>query len=116
VSQTSPPRSSEVSFYTTPPVLSLIFLADQDYSHLLLLSDGLTETLSDQELVDLCRPPENHLNEHSSPQAAWDHWNPQDAAKRIIDFAEEVGASDNMTVLVIRLGGWGKVRLFLEIR
>lgn len=56
-------------------------------------SDGIGDVMSDQEVVDECR-----LAKH-----------PQDAAKRVIKYAEDLGADDNATVLCVPLRGWGHV-------
>jgi protein phosphatase PTC6 len=50
--------------------------------------------LSDQEVVDMSRRA-------SSPGVA---------AQRILSFSEELGGSDNATVIVVPLKGWGKTQ------
>lgn len=50
--------------------------------------------LSDQEVVDLARRAPN----------------PKVAAERILSFSEELGGSDNGTVIVVPLKGWGKTQ------
>lgn len=62
---------------------------------LILLSDGVTEVLSDQEICDL---------------ASREYTNPSHAARNVISFAESVGAQDNLTCLIVPLAGWGKVK------
>ncbi|BGP42412.1 Protein phosphatase 2C 6 [Rhodotorula kratochvilovae] len=64
-----------------------------EWAFLLLCSDGVTDALSDQEIVDLCRGIRD----------------PAQAAKRVVGFAEDVGAEDNLTCLVIPLAGWGRL-------
>jgi protein phosphatase PTC6 len=49
--------------------------------------------MSDQEVVDLCR----------------DAKHPSQAAQSVLTFAEELGAQDNCTVMVVPLKAWGKV-------
>lgn len=50
-------------------------LKGQEWSFLILVSDGVSDVMSNQEIVDLCR------NEKS----------PKVAAQLIIDFAEQLG-------------------------
>lgn len=64
------------------------------WSCLVLMSDGITSVISDEEVVDLTRMS----------------YDPQQAAKTVMNFAEEVGLEDNATVIVIPLAGWGDVR------
>lgn len=58
------------------------------------MSDGITNVVSDEEVVDLSR---------TSPD-------PQTAARNVMNFAEEVGLDDNASVVVLPLAGWGDVR------
>ena len=60
---------------------------------MVLLSDGITSVLSDDEIVDLAR----------------NAYDPQHAAKLIMQFAEENGIDDNATVIVVPLSGWGLI-------
>lgn len=60
---------------------------------MVLVSDGISSVVSDQEIVDLARGATN----------------PKHAAKRILSFAEEMGSSDNMTAIVLPFSGWGQV-------
>jgi protein phosphatase PTC6 len=61
---------------------------------MILVSDGVSSAVSDDEMVDLAR---------NAPT-------PREAAQRILSYAEDMGAEDNMTALVVPLAGWGKVR------
>lgn len=58
---------------------------------MVLVTDGVTNEASDQEIVDIvkeCRTPE-------------------EGAKAVVAFATETGKEgDNATCLVVRLGGW----------
>ncbi len=65
-----------------------------DYSFLIAFSDGIGGVISDQEVVDLCR----------------DAKHPSQASQNVLKFAEELGAEDNCTVMVIPLKGWGTTR------
>ena len=64
-----------------------------DYAYLILVTDGLTSLMSDQEIVDLARNAVDPIR----------------AAKTIVHFGEDLGAQDNCTCLVIPLSGWGRV-------
>ncbi|SGY15094.1 BQ5605_C013g07244 [Microbotryum silenes-dioicae] len=75
------------------PEVHSIVLKAAEWSFLVLVSDGVTDVMSDQEIVDLVRGVKD----------------PHEAAKRIVDFAEQVGAEDNLTCLVVPLLGWGKM-------
>ena len=59
----------------------------------MLVSDGISSELSDDEIVDLAR---------GSPD-------PKTAAKRILAFSEELGGEDNATAVVVPLAGWGRI-------
>lgn len=65
----------------------------EDYSYIILVTDGLNSLMSDQEIVDLAR---NSID-------------PTRAAKTIVHFGEDLGAQDNCTCVVVPLAGWGKV-------
>jgi protein phosphatase PTC6 len=61
---------------------------------MVVVSDGISSTLSDDEIVDLAR---------GAPT-------PKVAADRILSFSQELGASDNATAIVVPLAGWGKIQ------
>jgi protein phosphatase PTC6 len=66
-------------------------LGPAQYSFLVLVSDGVSGTLSDQEIVDVVKEAKT----------------PEQGAKDVVAFATEVSKEgDNATCLVIRLGGW----------
>ncbi|KAI5795783.1 phosphatase 2C-like domain-containing protein [Geopyxis carbonaria] len=75
------------------PDLHVTDIAPAEYSFLVLVSDGISGVLDDQEIVDIvkeCRTPE-------------------EAAKELTEFVDEVGESgDNATAIVVRMGGWEK--------
>ncbi|ORY25947.1 phosphatase 2C-like domain-containing protein [Naematelia encephala] len=75
-----------------PEVVSKI-LNGQDYSYLVLVTDGLTSLMSDQEIIDLARNASD----------------PTRAAKAIVHFGEDLGAQDNCSCIVVPLRGWGHV-------
>lgn len=60
---------------------------------MVLVSDGISSVVSDQEIVDLARGATS----------------PKHAANRILSFAEEMGSSDNLTAIVLPFAGWGHV-------
>jgi len=61
---------------------------------MVLISDGISSMLSDNEVVGLAR----------------DSVDPKEAALRILAFAEELGGEDNATAVVVPLRGWGKIQ------
>ncbi|KAH0562220.1 hypothetical protein GP486_003085 [Trichoglossum hirsutum] len=66
-------------------------LGPAEYSFLVLVSDGVSGTLNDQEIVDIVKEAKN----------------PDEGAKDVVSFATEVSREgDNATCLVVRLGGW----------
>ncbi len=86
-------RFKRVGVTAEPEVITQIIKGD-DFAFLIAFSDGVGGVISDQEIVDLCR---------GAPH-------PSVAAKRVLDFAEELGTDDNSTVICIPLRGWGKVK------
>lgn len=70
------------------------FLPGEEWAYLVLVSDGISSILSDDEIVDLAR----------------DAPDPRTAAKRILDFSQELGGEDNATAIVVPLAGWGKIK------
>ena len=60
---------------------------------MVVVSDGVSSILSDDEIVDLAR---------GAPT-------PKMAADRILAFSQELGGEDNATAVVVPLAGWGKV-------
>jgi protein phosphatase PTC6 len=60
---------------------------------MVLVSDGISSVVSDQEIVDLARGATG----------------PKHAANRILSFAEEMGSPDNLTAIVLPFAGWGHV-------
>ena len=64
-----------------------------DVCYLIMLTDGLTSLMSDQEIVDLARKASD----------------PTRAAKTIVHFGEDLGAQDNCSCIVVPLAGWGRV-------
>lgn len=69
-------------------------------SFVVLVSDGVTNNLSDQEIVDLIKTNFNNRGVNRG--------NPSKGAEEVVGFVECIGGDDNATCLVIRLGGWGK--------
>ncbi|KAI1753180.1 protein serine/threonine phosphatase 2C [Xylaria castorea] len=73
------------------PEITRIDLGPAQYSFLVLMSDGISGTLSDQEVVDVVKEAKT----------------PEQASKDVVAFATEVSNDgDNATCLVVRLGGW----------
>ncbi|KAK3186952.1 Protein phosphatase 2C 6 [Lecanicillium sp. MT-2017a] len=73
------------------PEITRVELGAAQYSFLVLMSDGVSGTLSDQEIVDLIKEAKT----------------PEQGARSVVDFATEVSIDgDNATCQVVRLGGW----------
>lgn len=73
------------------PEFHRVELAPAEYSFLVLMSDGISGTLQDQEIVDIIKEART----------------PDEASKNVVSFATEVTkVGDNATCLVVRLGGW----------
>lgn len=73
------------------PDIRRIEMGPAQYSFLVLMSDGISGVLPDQEIVDTIK--EAHT--------------PEQAARDVVNFATEVSPNaDNATCLVVRLGGW----------
>jgi len=77
---------------TAEPEITKRILKGPEWSFLVIVSDGVSAFMSDQEIVDLCRGAAD----------------PSKAAKAIVAFAETVGSDDNITAMVVPLPGWGK--------
>ncbi|GAA5830787.1 hypothetical protein JCM3766R1_003426 [Sporobolomyces carnicolor] len=75
------------------PEITKRVLKGEEWSFLVLLSDGITDVISDQEIIDIARG----------------YKDPTQAAKKIVSFAEDVGGEDNMTCIIVPLPGWGKM-------
>ncbi|CDK25999.1 unnamed protein product [Kuraishia capsulata CBS 1993] len=66
---------------------------------LVLVSDGITNYLSDQEVVDLIMSTTNNLGAIKGT--------PHVAAKEVVKFVECIGGDDNATCNIVKLSGWG---------
>lgn len=83
-------RSKRVGV-SAEPELTRMELGPAQYSFLVLVSDGVSGTLSDQEIVDVVKEART----------------PEEGARAVVGFATEVSIDgDNATCLVVRLGGW----------
>ncbi|KAJ3515286.1 hypothetical protein NLJ89_g1864 [Agrocybe chaxingu] len=82
-------------FGVTPePEVRTKLLNGDEWAFVVLVSDGISSVLSDDEIVDLAR----------------DAPDPKAAAERILAFSEELGGDDNATAIVVPLAGWAKVQ------
>ncbi|KAL4795747.1 phosphatase 2C-like domain-containing protein [Aspergillus venezuelensis] len=73
------------------PELRRFEIAPAEYSFMVLMSDGISESLNDQEVVDIVKEAKT----------------PDEGSRHVVNFATEVTRSgDNATCLVVRLGGW----------
>jgi len=75
------------------PEIRRVELSPAEYSFMVLVSDGVSGHLHDQEIVDIVKEAKT----------------PEQAARDVTAFATEVADdADNATTLVVRLGGWGR--------
>lgn len=73
------------------PEIRRIEIGAGEYSFLVMMSDGISGTLLDQEVVDIVKEART----------------PEQGARDVVSFATEVTKEgDNATCLVVRLGGW----------
>ncbi|CAI7607146.1 unnamed protein product [Penicillium glandicola] len=73
------------------PELKRIEIGPAEFSFLVLVSDGISGTLLDQEIVDIVKESKT----------------PEQGARDVVNFSTEVTREgDNATCLVVRLGGW----------
>ena len=73
------------------PEIRRVEMAAAEYSFMVLVSDGISGTIVDQEIVDTVKEART----------------PEQGAKDVVSFATEVTSEgDNATCLVVRLGGW----------
>ncbi|PHH81160.1 hypothetical protein CDD83_3638 [Cordyceps sp. RAO-2017] len=73
------------------PELARVDMGPAQYAFLVLVSDGVSGTLSDQEIVDVVKEART----------------PDQGARALVDYATEVSRDgDNATCQVVRLGGW----------
>ena len=80
---------------TAEPEVKLVNLRPAEGSFLVLVSDGVSGVLSDQEVVDVVKEART----------------PEEGAGAVVQLAEELGVgehgeADNATAVVVRLGGW----------
>ncbi|KAG6009252.1 hypothetical protein E4U21_002856 [Claviceps maximensis] len=73
------------------PEITRVEMGPAEYSFIVLMTDGVSGTLSDQEIVDVVKEART----------------PEEGARKVVDFATEVSRDgDNATCQVVRLGGW----------
>lgn len=78
---------------TAEPEVRSHIVRGTEFAFAIGFSDGISDVMSDQEIVDLCRGAQQ----------------PQEAAKRVLKYAENLGSVDNATVLCVPLAGWGSI-------
>ncbi|KAI0283384.1 phosphatase 2C-like domain-containing protein [Russula aff. rugulosa BPL654] len=78
---------------TAEPEVKTKLIESPHWAFMVLVSDGISSVVSDQEIVDLARGATS----------------PKHAATRILSFAEEMGSSDNLTAIVLPFAGWGRI-------
>lgn len=73
------------------PEIKRVELGPAEYSFFVLISDGVSGVINDQEVVDIVKEAKT----------------PEQGARDVVGFATEVSAEgDNATCIVVRLGGW----------
>lgn len=73
------------------PEITRVEIGVAEYSFMVVVSDGVSGTLLDQEIVDIVKEART----------------PEQAARDVVNFATEVSTEgDNATCLVVRMGGW----------
>ena len=73
------------------PEMTRVDMGPAQYAFLVLMSDGVSGTLSDQEIVDVIKEART----------------PEEGARAVVEYATEVSHDgDNATCQVVRLGGW----------
>lgn len=83
-------RSKRIGVSAEPEICR-VELAPAEYSFIVLVSDGISGTLTDQEIVDVVKEAKT----------------PEQGARDVVSFGTEVSREgDNATCLVVRLGGW----------
>ncbi|KAI5292855.1 hypothetical protein KEM52_006016 [Ascosphaera acerosa] len=76
---------------SSEPQLTRVTIGPAEYAFLVLVSDGITNALTDQEICDVVKESRT----------------PEQGARDVVDLATEVSSDgDNATCLVVRLGGW----------
>lgn len=78
---------------TSEPEVRTLVLRGAQFAFAIGVSDGISDVMSDQEMVDECRAARH----------------PQEAAQRVLRYAEDLGSDDNATVVVVPLRGWGRI-------
>lgn len=78
---------------TAEPDVRTLLLDASHFAFAIGVSDGITCVMSDQEIVDECRGAQH----------------PQEAAERVLRYAEALGSDDNASVVCVPLTGWGRV-------
>lgn len=66
---------------------------------IVLVTDGVTDKASDQEIADLVIQSSQNWGSKGTPEKS---------ATDVVRYVSDVGTEDNATAMVIRLAGWGK--------
>ncbi|KAF3926869.1 hypothetical protein ABW20_dc0104057 [Dactylellina cionopaga] len=86
-------RQKRLGVSAEPEMCRLTIRNKGEFSFMVLMTDGISGTLSDQEVVDIVA----------------DCKTPDEGAKALVEFASIVTKEgDNATAMVLRLGGWEK--------
>lgn len=85
--------SSKAVGVSAEPEITSVQLAPSEYSCLVIMSDGISGVLADQEIVDIIKEAKT----------------PEQASIDVVEFATEIShEADNATCMVVRLGGWAR--------
>ena len=88
-------RSKRIGVSAEPEVVR-VCLEPAQYSFIVMVSDGISGTLTDQEIVDVIKEAKT----------------PEQGARNLVSFATEVSKDgDNATALVVRLGEIGRAHV-----
>ncbi|KAI9494146.1 phosphatase 2C-like domain-containing protein [Zychaea mexicana] len=74
-----------------PDIVRHTIEKDNPAAFLVLVTDGLTSVMSDQEIVDVVKTGAD----------------PTMSARKLVDIADQYGSEDNCTAMVVRLKDWG---------
>ncbi|KAI8391152.1 phosphatase 2C-like domain-containing protein [Radiomyces spectabilis] len=74
-----------------PDIMRYTFNNDKPAAFMVLVTDGITSVMSDQEIIDFIKQ----------------YKDPTTAAKKLVDAADQYGSEDNLSAMVVRLGHWG---------
>ncbi|KAL1930770.1 hypothetical protein VTP01DRAFT_10932 [Rhizomucor pusillus] len=84
-------RLKKYGVSSEPDIVRYTINKSNPAAFMVLVTDGLTSVMSDQEIVDIVKKSSN----------------PEASAKELVEVADQYGTEDNCTALVVRLNKWG---------